>query len=93
MSQNIFKSVWQITTILPKFNKENTSLWSLDCPFFIAATFDFLQHLFKFSIWYAWNHKRTSWSYSSWIYNYLCNQCLWPLTLRVRILLMVRCTR
>ena len=26
-----------------------------------------------------------SWSYGSWIYNYLCNQCLSPLTLRVRI--------
>ena len=28
-----------------------------------------------------------SWSYGSWIYNYLCNQCLPPLTLWVRILL------
>jgi hypothetical protein len=26
-----------------------------------------------------------SWSYCSWIYNYLCNQCLSSLTLRVRI--------
>ena len=26
-----------------------------------------------------------SWSYGSWVYNYLCNQCLSPLTLRVRI--------
>jgi hypothetical protein len=26
-----------------------------------------------------------SWSYGSWIYNYLYNQCLSPLTLRVRI--------
>ena len=25
-----------------------------------------------------------SWSYGSWIYNYLCNQCLSPLTLWVR---------
>ena len=25
-----------------------------------------------------------SWSYDSWIYNYLCNQCLTPLTLWVR---------
>jgi hypothetical protein len=25
-----------------------------------------------------------SWSYGSWIYNYLCNQCLSPLTLLVR---------
>jgi len=33
------------------------------------------------------------WSYCSWIYNYLCNQCLSPLTLWVRIPLMARCTR
>jgi hypothetical protein len=33
------------------------------------------------------------WSYGNWIYNYLCNQCLSPLTLWVRILLMVRYTR
>jgi hypothetical protein len=26
-----------------------------------------------------------TWSYGSWIYNYLCNQCLSPLTLWVRI--------
>jgi hypothetical protein len=26
-----------------------------------------------------------SWSCGSWIYNYLCNQCLSPLTLKVRI--------
>jgi hypothetical protein len=25
-----------------------------------------------------------SWSYGNWIYNYLCNQCLSPLTLRVQ---------
>ena len=35
---------------------------------------------------------RPSWSYGSWIYNYLCNQCLSPLKLWVWILLMVRCT-
>jgi len=33
-----------------------------------------------------------SWQYGSWIYNYLCNQCLSPLTLSVWIQLMVRCT-
>jgi hypothetical protein len=32
------------------------------------------------------------WSYGSWIYNYLCNQCLSPLKLWVRIPLMARCT-
>jgi hypothetical protein len=33
-----------------------------------------------------------SWSYGSMIYNCLCNQCLSPLKLWVRILLMARCT-
>jgi len=33
------------------------------------------------------------WSYSSWIYNYLCNQYLSQLMLWVRIPLMARCTR
>ena len=32
------------------------------------------------------------WSYGSWIYNYICNLCLSPLMLWVRILLMARCT-
>ena len=31
------------------------------------------------------------WSYGSWIYNYLCNQCLSPLMLWVRISIRVRC--
>jgi hypothetical protein len=37
--------------------------------------------------------KSWSWSYGSWIYNYMCNQCLSPLTLWVRIQLMAKCTR
>jgi hypothetical protein len=32
------------------------------------------------------------WSYGSWIYNYLCNQCLSPLKLCVRISIRARCT-
>jgi len=32
------------------------------------------------------------WSYGSWIYNYLCNQCLSPLMLWVWISIRVRCT-
>ena len=32
------------------------------------------------------------WTYGSWIYNYLCNQCLSPLMLWVRISIRVRCT-
>jgi len=34
-----------------------------------------------------------SWSYDSWIYNYLCNQCPSPLKLWVRTPFMARCTR
>ena len=32
------------------------------------------------------------WSYGSWIYNYLCNHCLSPLMLWVRISIRARCT-
>jgi len=32
------------------------------------------------------------WSYGSWIYNYICNQCLTPLMLWVRLMIRVRCT-
>ena len=34
-----------------------------------------------------------SWSYGSWIYNYLCNRCLSPLKLWVWTPFMARCTR
>jgi len=34
-----------------------------------------------------------SWSYGSWIYNYLSNQCLSPLKLWVRTPFMATCTR
>ena len=32
------------------------------------------------------------WSFGSWIYNYLCNRCLSPLIMWVRIPLSARCT-
>jgi hypothetical protein len=35
---------------------------------------------------------KPSWSYGSWIYNYLCNQCLSPLMLWVRISIRAMCT-
>ena len=38
------------------------------------------------------NQWGSSWSYGSWIYNYLCNQCLSPLMLWVRITISARCT-
>ena len=34
-----------------------------------------------------------SWSYGSWIYNYLCNKCLSSLKVWIRFPLMARCTR
>ena len=34
---------------------------------------------------YELRESSWSWSYGSWIYNYLCNQCLSPITLWVRI--------
>jgi len=34
-----------------------------------------------------------SWSYGSWIYNYLCNLCPSPLKVRVRIPFIAICTR
>jgi len=47
--------------------------------------------MFKIDIvdWIEW----LSSSHGSWIYNYLCNQCLSPLKLWVRISLMAGCTR
>jgi len=47
-------------------------------------------HIWKFPIF----PKRPSWSWSyrGWIYSYLCNRCLSPLTLGVWTLFMTRCT-
>jgi hypothetical protein len=42
-----------------------------------------------------WKRKKEAvwpWSYGSWIYNYLYNQCLSPLMLWVRISIRARCT-
>jgi hypothetical protein len=38
------------------------------------------------------DNKWPSWSYDSWIYNYLSNQCLSPLILWVRISIRASCT-
>ena len=45
-------------------------------------------------LWYFLYFKKGPswpWSYGSWIYNYLCNQCLSPLMLWVRISTRARC--
>jgi hypothetical protein len=46
------------------------------------------QPLFTFTSRVPW----WPWLYGSWIYNYLCNQCLSPLLLWVQISIRVRCT-
>ena len=40
----------------------------------------------------SWQGPSWSRSYGSWIYNYLCNQCLSPLMLWVQISIRARCT-
>ena len=52
-----------------------------------------LSRLFYHSRYIKFYNVSWSWSYGSWIYNYLCNQCLSPLKLCVQIPLMARCTR
>ena len=39
------------------------------------------------------SYFKGSWSYGSWIYNYLCNQCLSPLKIVSSNWFMARCTR
>jgi hypothetical protein len=59
-------------------------------------TFDFCESAFNFIFQFQlFSHifKGSSWWYGSWIYNYLCNQCLSPLKLWVRTPFMTRCTR
>ena len=55
----------------------------------------YIKYILYYNICIFNDDKGPSWSlsYVSWIYNYLCNQCISPLTLWVRILLVARCTR
>jgi hypothetical protein len=59
----------------------------------IVLSFLRLPLLASSNISHIWLGPSWSWSYSSWIYNCLCNQCLSPLNLWFRISLMTRCTR
>ena len=75
--------------------------WSLNCSdsvvFFV---FQFIAkpqvqvEIINASLRYICFHK-WSWSYGSWIYNYMCNQCISPFKLWVRIQLIIvtRCSR
>ena len=50
------------------------------------------RRLISLSMLYIFEGLSWPWSYGSWIYDYLCNQCLSPLMLWVRILIRARCT-
>ena len=84
--------VW--TLMVGFFNKNSIWLFS-SAPITEAKN---RERLHKMNI--AGKHRSTiylkqkigpSWSYGSWFYNYLCNQCLSPLKLWVRTPLMARC--
>ena len=59
-------------------------MWGSRC-----STFNFLRIVLSII---AYQGPSCLWSYGSWIYNYLCNQCLSPLMLWVRISIRARCT-
>ena len=63
------------------FTAKNNHIWKIQVIALNAAGVVFLKYIL------VYNSSSWSWSYGSWIYNYLCNQ-LW-----VRIPLLTRCTR
>jgi hypothetical protein len=70
---------WQDFVVYYIWNKENN-----DFPRHFIIHLLFIRH-FQCPSW--------PWSCSSWMHNHLCNQCISPLKLGVRILLMARHTR
>jgi hypothetical protein len=66
----------RLLTLLPKTSENNRVKCNRNISLFL---YFLLSNDYKGPSW-SW-----SWSYGSWIYNYLCNQCLSPLTLWVRI--------
>jgi len=61
-----------------EMNSISSSIWTVNTNFF--PLFNFLYLPIPIAKWPSW-----LWSYGSWIYNYICNQCLSPLSLWVRI--------
>jgi hypothetical protein len=51
------------------------------------------KYVFCWELLFILTELEPSWSYGSWIYNYLCNRCLSPLKLWVWTSFMARCTR
>ena len=73
------------------FNRFNSCRWKLKA----FHTWINKKKLVKFCLYLSSSSKlepSLSWSYGSWIYNYLCNRLLSPLVLLVRMPLRARCT-
>ena len=75
---NVFKGKFT----LPCLGKEKSSIFSLS--FFLNWTSRYICGILYFKL-NGIKSPSLSWSSGGWIYNYLCNQCLSPLTLWVRI--------
>ena len=68
--------------------KLDTCTITTGCIYHCTITTGCIYHFLQWNLGLSW-----PWSYGSWIYNYyLCNQCLSPLMLQVRISIRARCT-
>ena len=63
----------------------------VSCNFNFASLICLNMHMNPPSTMNVWRGPSWSWSHGSWIYNYLCNQCLSPLILWVPISIRARC--
>ena len=75
---NRFNNLYQNINRVNRHHSSYRPMWSISCDFFCLS----------YKKGPSW-----SWSYGSWIYSYLCNQCISPLTLWIRTPLISRCTR
>jgi hypothetical protein len=59
---------------------------------YVDCVWIFHPNIWQPKSWFHHYSKSWPWSYDSWSYDYLCNQCLSPLMLWVRISIRARCT-
>ena len=87
--QKILLKLWIIKKLFP---------WKYSKHYNILNKTSKVSHILLFATHYLYYFKLLSvcrswpWSDGSWIYNYLCNQCLSPLMLWVWISIRARCT-
>ena len=78
---------WSSLFKLSFHNYKSNWEWAVNI---IIKSFSFLFTIIFLLIYLMW--ASWPWSYGSWIYNYLCNQCLSPLMLWVWISIRAKCT-